>query len=199
MKKSVLFLAIGIIMSSCITVKVYKMDPVTKVESKKPIQKKTALISSGIIARLMDRDSEIFLFGGDTEPIYFEQKATGHSEDYSKNKTFIFKGRNLDEAMQWISKLTDSLDLPIKEESSFSEEGVFILDDKNKVKIKLSSKDLKPIIIIDGKEMEITFDISSIALNSIKSIDVLKGQKALQKFGEKGKNGVIIIKLKKEE
>jgi hypothetical protein len=65
MKKFFLFTVLSVVMSSCITVKVYKMEPNSKVELKKPIQKKSALISSGMIAPLMDGDTEIFFFGED--------------------------------------------------------------------------------------------------------------------------------------
>ena len=34
--------------------------------------------------------------------------------------------------------------------------------------------------------------------NSIESVDVLKDEKATKAYGKKGKNGVVIIKLKKE-
>ena len=44
---------------------------------------------------------------------------------------------------------------------------------------------------ITAKEME------SIDPNTIKAINVLKGEAAIEKYGEKGKNGVIEIKLKK--
>ena len=45
--------------------------------------------------------------------------------------------------------------------------------------------------------MDTDFDMDSLDVDTIESVDVLKGQKALQKVGAKGKNGVIIIRLKK--
>jgi len=50
----------------------------------------------------------------------------------------------------------------------------------------------KPLIIIDG--VESSQDINP---NSIDKIEVLKDASAIQKYGEKGKNGVIIVTTKK--
>lgn len=52
------------------------------------------------------------------------------------------------------------------------------------------------LYIIDGKEME-SGSMKDIDPNTIKSINVLKGENALKKYGEKGKNGVIEIITKK--
>ncbi len=52
------------------------------------------------------------------------------------------------------------------------------------------------LVVIDGKEMSDGLD--NINPNSIKSVNVLKDKKATDKYGEKGKNGVIEVELKKE-
>ena len=205
MKKGLLFLALSIIMNSCITIKAYKTNPESKAESKKPIRKKTSLISSGMIASLKDGDSEIFFFGEDPELNHFEHKKEGDTLVDSAKRLFIFKRNDSDEAIQWITKKSDSLN-PSKTQgyeysaqSKLYGEVIFISDDKKEVKFKISSDELKPIIIIDGKEMEPGFDLSAVSVDSIESIDVLKGPKAIEKMGDKGKNGVIVIKMKKEE
>ena len=205
MKKGLLFLALSIIMTSCLTIKIYKMSPESKVEPENPIRKKTALISSGMIASLKDGDSEIFFFGEDPELNYFQHKKEGDTLVHSSKKTFIFKGSDSDEAIQWITKQSDTLNpekiqaFEYSTQSNLTGEDIFISDDNKEVKINISSHELKPIIIIDGKEMEPGFDVSAISVDSIESIDVLKGPKAIEKMGEKGKNGVILIKMKKEE
>jgi hypothetical protein len=51
---------LSLLLSSCITVKVYKMDKDSIEEPKEPIQKKSALLSSEMIVPLMSGDSEIF-------------------------------------------------------------------------------------------------------------------------------------------
>ena len=51
---------------------------------------------------------------------------------------------------------------------------------------------IKPLVLADGKEVE----MGSIKPDMIESINVLKGDKAFEKYGAKGKNGVIEITLK---
>lgn len=60
----------------------------------------------------------------------------------------------------------------------------------------ISSDGEKPMIIVDGKEMK-DGSIEDIAPDTIESVNVFKGDKATEKYGEKGKNGVVIIKTKK--
>ena len=52
----------------------------------------------------------------------------------------------------------------------------------------------KPLIIIDGKKINLTLDeLNKFDVNLIQSTSVLKGTKALEKYGEEGKNGVVEI------
>ncbi len=57
---------------------------------------------------------------------------------------------------------------------------------------------LKPgiLIIVDEKEMPAGFDVNSIKPEQIATINVLKNESAVVRFGEKGKNGVIEIRMK---
>lgn len=198
MKKFFLFTVLSVVMSSCITVKVYKMEPNSKVEPKKPIQKKSALISSGMIAPLMDGDTEIFFFGEDAselQSIDFSDSLV--SPKHSDKRVFVFKTKDADEAIRWVTQLGDSLELQEQDASKFSSNSVIISEDKKNIRLNIQSDNAQPIIIIDGKEMDTDFDMDSLDVDTIESVDVLKGQKALQKIGAKGKNGVIIIRLKK--
>lgn len=54
----------------------------------------------------------------------------------------------------------------------------------------------KPLIVIDGK-ITVDLDLNKINPNTIESINVLKGEKAIEKYAEKGANGVIEITTKK--
>jgi len=51
-----------------------------------------------------------------------------------------------------------------------------------------------PLIIIDGKEGG---DLQSIAPANIATISILKDHYAIEQYGEKGKNGVVIVTTKK--
>lgn len=55
-------------------------------------------------------------------------------------------------------------------------------------------KDAQPLVIIDGTEAHSLNDVSP---DAIESIAVLKGEKAMEQYGERAKNGVIIITKKK--
>ncbi len=54
------------------------------------------------------------------------------------------------------------------------------------------------LYIVDGKEISYE-QMNAINPNEIKKMNVLKGDKAIAEYGDKGKNGVIIIETKKKE
>jgi hypothetical protein len=72
----------------------------------------------------------------------------------------------------------------------------FIKQNKGTIKVKRASEEFGPIVILDGKEMDSDFDLEKLNVDDVECIEVLKGQKASQKVGDKGKNGVIIVKMK---
>lgn len=57
---------------------------------------------------------------------------------------------------------------------------------------------LPPLYILDGKKISIS-ELNNLSPNSIKTIDVLKGESAIKKYGDKAKNGVVEIMTKKDE
>ncbi|WP_020528102.1 M56 family metallopeptidase [Flexithrix dorotheae] len=63
----------------------------------------------------------------------------------------------------------------------------------SRVKIVSPNGVLEPLYVIDGK---IQTEINDLDPNSIKNIEVLKDEAAIAKYGDKGKNGVIIITTK---
>lgn len=58
------------------------------------------------------------------------------------------------------------------------------------------------VVKVDNKSLEFdarkkqNLDLNSIDPNSINSVSVLKGEDAIEKYGEKGTNGVVIITIK---
>jgi TonB family protein len=63
------------------------------------------------------------------------------------------------------------------------------------VYLRSDKADGQPMIILDGREIE---QMKTVDPNTIESITVLKDAAALEKYGERGKDGVIIITSKKE-
>lgn len=53
------------------------------------------------------------------------------------------------------------------------------------------------LVIVDGKES--TNGLSSVMPEMVKSIELIKGDEAIQKYGERGKKGVAIVKTKSKD
>lgn len=75
-------------------------------------------------------------------------------------------------------------------------EGIDILADCYKV-FEKNKENKKPLFIVEGKEATEEY-LNSIKPEDIESINVLKDKSATEKYGDKGKNGVIEIFLKKK-
>lgn len=77
---------------------------------------------------------------------------------------------------------------------------VHIIDPKVKLKIKnRGNSDQDPIfIVVDGKEKRRIKKIKQVNPDEIASIEVLKGKAAIVEYGQDGKNGVVIVKMKNE-
>ena len=69
---------------------------------------------------------------------------------------------------------------------------------KSNITVMGARLDDQPLIIIDGKEAGEAVNLDSLDPNTIESINVLKGPSAEKAYGEKGKNGVVEITLKKK-
>jgi hypothetical protein len=74
----------------------------------------------------------------------------------------------------------------------FRAETIIVADNKDEVH-PLSQAN-QPLYLLDGKEVT---DIKSINSNDIESITVWKDKHAIERYGDKGKNGVIDIRTKK--
>ncbi|SFS95703.1 TonB-dependent outer membrane receptor, SusC/RagA subfamily, signature region [Zhouia amylolytica] len=56
---------------------------------------------------------------------------------------------------------------------------------------------IKSLIVVDGVEKKPDFNVNTITPDQIESVKILKGENATRVYGEKGKNGVILITTKK--
>jgi len=89
-----------------------------------------------------------------------------------------------------------SLEIPANADVSlyFSRNGMIpqkiAVNNQQMINVKMQAHFNKALVIVDGKEVD---DISSINPDSIESMSVLKGDSAIAIYGEKGKNGVVII------
>jgi hypothetical protein len=71
------------------------------------------------------------------------------------------------------------------------------LELKDSVRLTDENGNYKPLFIVDGKEVTNAI-MSALNPNRIDSIAVHKGDEVTRSYGDKGKNGVIVITLKKE-
>jgi len=62
--------------------------------------------------------------------------------------------------------------------------------------VSVPTDKIKPLIVVDGTIMK-DLDLNNINPNTIEAINVLKGEKAMAKYAEKGANGVVEITTKK--
>lgn len=66
-----------------------------------------------------------------------------------------------------------------------------------KLKFNNTTSNTEPIFILKGKEIS-KAAMQKINPDDIQAINVIKGEKAIQRYGEKGKNGIVEITLKEE-
>jgi len=65
--------------------------------------------------------------------------------------------------------------------------------------LNLMREDAKaPLMILDGKEVKEGFEMDSLSPDDIESVSVIKGDKAIEEYGEKGRYGVVVIQMKKK-
>lgn len=113
-----------------------------------------------------------------------------------------FDAKDLDPSTFKSISISKDKNLLLKQYGDKAKNGVVNITTKPKSGITLYGKEAvsakKPLIIIDGKHMPAYYNLHGLKVESIESMNVLKGTSAKNTYGEKGKNGVIVIKLKKK-
>lgn len=71
-----------------------------------------------------------------------------------------------------------------------------IIEEQDSKLVFRNSSNKKPLFVIDGKIVD-QKKMDKLNPDKIESVTVLKGDSAIEKYGDKGKNGVVIIKTKK--
>ncbi|WP_412561401.1 M56 family metallopeptidase [Winogradskyella sp. MIT101101] len=107
-----------------------------------------------------------------------------------KKETIIVNGEKISTANGkkknvWVTK-TDGTEDTFVIELDDSDDNVFISGDNGK----------SPLFIVDGKEVS-REKFKDLNAKEIESVTVLKDKNAIEKYGDKGKDGVIIVKTKK--
>ena len=83
---------------------------------------------------------------------------------------------------------------------SLQAQTVFVPADKGNVKVRVTQEGAEPLCILhqaSGEEKEVTMaELQAIDPATIESMEVLKDADSIAKYGDKGKNGVVIVTLK---
>lgn len=79
---------------------------------------------------------------------------------------------------------------------SVSPEATFLKDTTVHKRSLVGIGGIKPLILLNGKKLPVDYDLSTIDQQQIKTISVIKGERALEKYGKEAKGGVIEIELK---
>ncbi|MFS4482048.1 M56 family metallopeptidase [Hyunsoonleella sp. 2307UL5-6] len=157
-------------------------------------QKKDALSKTSI--------TTIDLYDG-KKPVYLVNGTAISKEEFNEvdteqiNSVTIMKENEAQSIFG--DKAKDDVIIIQKKENSEIDEDIIIIDigeNNSNIKIRDTGKN-KPLIVIDGKERKRR--LKNINTNDIEKINVLKDKSAIDKYGEKGKNGVIEITTKKKK
>jgi len=127
---------------------------------------------------------------------YVYHIVTGDDDDHDIDIIVDDKGHKT--IKQDVSVNGDKIEF-IKGKSSKNEDDIFIVKtSKNKSKIVFTGdEDKNPLYVVDGKTYT-KAEIEDMELDYIETVNVLKGDKAIEKYGDKAKDGVVIISTKKE-
>ncbi len=137
-----------------------------------------------------DGDKEIIIIGGDGHDVKAYDMKDAKDVKVIKEVKVI----ELDEDAEGVSKVIIKKGGPGNEEIDVKvttlsggpgDEFLFIGDG-----------DEQPLIIIDGKEFP-DMNMEDVDQKNIETIEILKGDKAVEEYGEKAKHGVVIIKTRK--
>ncbi len=138
-----------------------------------------------------------FMFFGDDSDKSFEVIIDGEGDDTDATKNvFVIK---TDELHSGDTDASEHKNVRIRmRKDGAGPMHQRMMKGKSNITVMGARLDDQPLIIIDGKEAGEDINLDSLDPNTIESINVLKGPSAEKAYGEKGKNGVVEITLKKK-
>jgi beta-lactamase regulating signal transducer with metallopeptidase domain len=117
---------------------------------------------------------------------------------------YIVDGKEVKSISDIDSDLIEAVDVlknsyATKKYGERAKDGVIFITTKKGVKEAFGfDGEVKPLLILDGEIQDDAFDLNSVSPVDIDSISVFKDQSAVERYGDKGKNGVIVITRKKK-
>lgn len=100
-------------------------------------------------------------------------------------------------ALVSFTERSDKLEIKDPKVAKTSSDPSITMTDINVAKIVLDEKGDKPLIFLDGKEIK-SDQLNNIPENSFGSMEVFKGESAIALYGDRAKNGVLVITTKKD-
>jgi len=170
-------------------IKVTYEDGSTEMISKQESDKRGFILPPAPANQLRDTSVSIDFFNQSSNPVYFvdgkmiSKKNFSAIDPSSIESITILKGESAAKVYGFEGK-----------------NGVVLITKKKKEIINTGDEKIiesNPIYFIDGKEIS-KEQMKTVTGESIKTINVLKGEEAVAKYGEKGKNGVIEMVTRKE-
>jgi biopolymer transport protein ExbD len=141
----------------------------------------------------------MFPFGFENDSIMspnFQSFGNFNFNDFfnDEDNSFFLNGKNLtiDELREQMKKQLQSSGMNSNGLSWFFDSQ----DDSNHTFNFIDNPDIEKLIIIDGKEADFTTLKSLEQNNQIKEVDILKPKTAMSLYGDKGKDGAIIVSTK---
>ena len=117
----------------------------------------------------------------------------------ASSKSFNSSFMNMDDMdLSDFDKTIDQMRAQMQAHMARAFSGNMFMDEaeqETKVEEEEEKEDLNPLFIIDGREVKME-EVNKLIPEEIESVNVLKGQKALDKYGERAKYGVVEIKSK---
>ena len=163
-----------------------------------------------------DKDSTNFVIFGDSIS-FTDHKLKKKAAVFVNGRSF--SGDTIQLEYKTIKDIDFEMVLPDSTATSLGgmkagDNGIFVIntlrdtDASGKIMIKRRSKEGKntwseredkPLIVINGKPQDASYDMKALKPDQIESVSVLKGAAAIKKYGDKGENGVIEIFTKKKK
>ncbi len=145
-------------------------------------------------------EKEVIVIGKDGEEheVKKEKKVyvikSGSTKNSNENEDILFVKKNKRDTI-WVKQ--DVKNIVWTDDDGGDVEIIAVENGKNNVRI-FTNGDEQPLIFLDGKEVT-KKEIENLEPDNIENVNVLKGDKAIEKHGKKAKDGVIEITTKKQE
>ena len=81
----------------------------------------------------------------------------------------------------------------------YEDDDIIAIETGNEKDQKVIFQETTPLVVIDGKVKDKDFNLEELVPSTMKSMNVLKGSQAVEKYGDQGKNGVLEIEMKSAE